>query len=78
MSQRTRSISWFQSRIVAELSKKPVITTYLALSSLTSSKGLRNLTEQHNLDIALAMLLSKRQVVQGKNEDGFLTYYVAA
>jgi len=77
MSMRTRTVSWCEGKIVKVLSKKCQITTYLALSSCVL-ENVRNLQEQHNLDIAVAHLLSKKQITQVKDQEGFTVYRLAA
>lgn len=74
---RTRTVKWCEGKIVEVLSKKRVITTYLALSACVL-RNVRNLQEQHNLDIAVAHLLSKRQIIKEKDSDGFTVYKLAA
>jgi hypothetical protein len=34
--------------------------------------------EQHNLDIALENLISQKQIIRGKDKDGFTTYKLVA
>ena len=77
MSMRTRTVSWCEGNIVKVLSEKCQITTYLALSSCVL-ENVRNLQEQHNLDIAVAHLLSKKQITREKDQDGFTVYSLAA
>ncbi len=77
MAKRTRTIQWCEGKVVEVLSKKRVITTYLALSALVL-KNVRSIDEQHNLDIALAHLLSKKEILQEKDEDGFTVYKITA
>ena len=77
MSQRTRTIQWCEGKIVEVLSKRCQIHTYLALSSCVL-ENVRNIKEQHNLDIAVAHLLSKRQIIKGKDQDGFNVYKLVA
>ena len=73
MSRRTRTINWMENKIIEVLSKKHIITTYLALSALVL-KNVRSIDEQHNLDIAVAHLLSRREITQEKDKDGFRVY----
>ncbi len=53
------------------------ITTYLALSSLVL-KDIRSIEEQHNLEIALTILLSKKEIIKEKNYDGLTVFRLAA
>ncbi len=76
MSQKTRTIQWIEGKIIEILSKRCQITTYLALSSCVLH-NVRNIEEQHNLDIAVAHLLSRKQIIQEKDQDGFTTYQAA-
>lgn len=76
MANRTRSIQWCKGKIVEVLSKTD-IATYLAVSALVL-KNIRSIEEQHNLDIALALLLSKREIKQEKDPDGFTVFKLAA
>ncbi len=76
MSQKTRTVQWIEGKIIEILSKRCQITTYLALSSCVL-QNVRSIEEQHHLDIAVAHLLSRRQIIQGKDQDGFTTYQAA-
>ena len=77
MSQRSRTVNWCETRIIRELSKRQVITTYLALSACVL-RNVRSIEEQHNLDIALVNLLSKRQITKDKDKDGFTVFKLVA
>ena len=77
MSKKTRTIKWIEGKIVEVLSKKCQIITYLALSSCVL-ENVRSIDEQHNLDIAVAHLLSSRQITKEKDKDGFTVYKLAA
>ena len=77
MSQRTRTVEWCESRIIRELSKQQIITTYMALSA-NVLRDVRSIDEQHNLDIAIQHLLSYRQITKEKDVDGFTVYKLAA
>ncbi len=76
MSQKTRTIQWIEGKIIEILSKRCHITTYLALSSCVL-QNVRSIEEQHHLDIAVALLLSKKQIIREKDKDGFTTYQAA-
>ena len=77
MSRRTRSIGWMEGKVVEILSKRCQIQTYLALSECVL-ENVRNLEEQHTLDIAVAHLISDRQITQKKDQDGFTVYKLVA
>ena len=77
MSIRTRSIQWIENRIIKALANRHTITTYLALSSVVL-QNVRSITEQHNLDIALTNLLSHKEIIQTKDQDGFIIFKLAA
>ena len=77
MSIRTRTVSWCEGKILEMLSKSSSIHTYLALSAVVL-ENVRSIDEQHNLDIAVAQLISKKQVVREKDRDGFTIYRLAA
>jgi DNA-dependent RNA polymerase auxiliary subunit epsilon len=77
MSRRTRTIQWCEGKIVEVLSKKHLITTDLALSALVL-KNVRSINEQHNYDIALSYLLSRKTVKQEKDSDGFTVFRLVA
>ncbi len=77
MSRRNRTVNWCEGKIIEILSKRCQITTYLALSSCVL-ENVRSIEEQHHLDIAVAHLLSRRQITQEKDKDGFTTYQLAA
>jgi len=80
MSQRTRTISWIEGRIIEVLSKsKPNnLPCPLALSAMAMRFEIRNLQEQHNYDIALVNLLRKKVIVQTQDEKGFVILKLAA
>lgn len=73
MSQRIRSVSWIEGRILEVLSKaKPNnLSSPLALSAMVMKFEIRNLEEQHNYDLALYNLLQKKLIVQARDERGF-------
>jgi len=73
---RIRSISWCESRIINALSRGP-ITTELAMSAVIL-RNVETLDEQHNLDIALANLISQKQIIREKDSDGFTVYKIAS
>ena len=77
MSQRSRTVNWCETRIIRELSKRQVITTYLALSACVL-RNVRSIEEQHNLDIALINLIFHKQVIKGKDKDGFTVFKLVA
>ncbi len=77
MSQKTRTIKWIEGKIIEILSKRCQIHTYLALSSCVL-QNVRSIEEQHNLDIAVALLLSRKEIIREKDKDGFTTYQLAA
>ena len=77
MSNRARTIQWCEGKIISELSKRQIITTYLALSA-NVLRNVRTLDEQHNLDIALINLLSRRQIAKDKDKDGFTIFKLVA
>ncbi len=77
MSRRTRTIQWMEGKIFEVLSKRCVITTNLAISAHVL-RNVRSTEEQHNLDIALAHLLSRKTVKQEKDSDGFTVYKLVA
>ena len=74
---RTRTVNWMEAKILQVLNCKSVITTYLALSSLVL-RDVRSFDEQHNLDIAIQNLLSKKVINRSKDKDGFTTFTIAA
>ena len=77
MSRRTRTVSWCEGKVIDILSKRCQIHTHLGLSACVL-ENVRNLEEQHNLDIAVAHLLSNRQILQEKDQDGFTVFSLAA
>ena len=77
MAERTRTIKWIESRILKELSVRPAITTSLALSAIVL-ENVRNMEEDHNLDIAVQNLKSKMLIQVQKDKDGFTIYQLAA
>ena len=77
MAERTRTIKWCESRILKELSIRPDITTSLALSAIVL-ENVRNMEEDHNLDIAVQNLKSRNLIQVQKDKDGFTIYQLAA
>ena len=77
MAERTRTIKWIESKILKELSWRPAITTSLALSAIVL-ENVRNLEEDHNLDIAVQNLKSRKLIQVQKDKDGFTIYQLAA
>ena len=67
MSKRTRTVSWCEQRIISEITKRKEITTYLVLSAVVL-RNVQNVDEQHNLDIALAYLLSRKEITKEKGD----------
>ena len=76
MSRRNRTVQWIEGKIIEILSKRCQITTYLALSSCVL-QNVRSIDEQHNLDIAVQLLKSKKLILVQKDKDGFTTYQAA-
>ena len=74
---RDRTVNWCESKILRVLMKKPIITTYLALSSLVL-RDVRSTDEQTNLDVAVEHLISKKSIRRYKDEDGFTVFSLAA
>lgn len=77
MSKKTRTISWMEGKVLEVLSKKRVITTYLALTSCVL-RNVRSIDEQHNLDIAVARLLSRKEIIKENDCDGFTVFKFVA
>ena len=75
---RTRTVSWCEGKILNLLSKKQEITTYLALSALTLDFEVRDLEEQHNLDIAISNLIFRKIIKRYKDDHNQTTYCMAA
>ena len=75
MSKRTRTIEWIEGKIISVLSQRQEIP-YLSLSTIIF-RSVRNIEEEHNMDIALINLLSKRQISKFKS-DGIITYKLVA
>jgi len=80
MSQRTRTISWIEGRILEVLgkAKQGKYPIPLALSAMSMKYEIRSLEEQHNYDQALYGLLKKGVIVQTKDEKGFTVLKLAA
>ena len=73
---RNRTINWMEGKIIQILSNNPIITTYLALSAMVL-RNVRSIDEQHNLDIAVCNLLSRKSIRRIKDKDGHTTYSLA-
>jgi len=74
---KDRTISWIESKITEVLAKNTTITTYLALSA-NVLQDVRSIQEQHNLDIAITNLISRKIIFRSKSGDGYTTYSLAA
>ena len=77
MSLKDRAIEWCEGKILRVLSKHKKVITDMALS-WNVLEGVRSINEQHHLDIAIANLLSKRQITRETNDNGFTIYNLAA
>ena len=77
MSQKDRTIQWCESKILSVLSKRKKVITEMALS-WNVLRGVRSIHEQHNLDIAIANLLSQKQITIEKDQDNFTIFKLAA
>ncbi len=74
---KNRTINWVEGKIIQVLSKNPTIQTYLALSA-NVLEDVRSIEEQHNLDIAVVNLLSRKIIKRYKSNSGHTTYSLAA
>ena len=74
---KTRTVNWCEGKILRVLMKKPIITTYLALSFLVL-RDVRSTDEQTNLDLAVEHLLSKKVIKRFKDNDGYTVFSLAA
>ena len=77
MSLKDRTTQWCESKILSVLSKHKKVITEMALS-WNVLQGVRSINEQHNLDIAIANLLSNRQIIREKDCNNFTIYKLAA
>ena len=68
MSRKTRTIKWCEGRILEILGKRQEIQT----------EALRNTQEEHNLEIALAILISKKEIIREKDDEGITVYNLVA
>jgi hypothetical protein len=64
------------AKVIDVLSKR-TITTELALSAVVL-RNVQSIDEQHHLDIAIANLISQKQIIQEKDHDGFTIFKLAA
>ncbi len=74
---RDRSVQWCQNKIISVLTRQRQISSYLALSAKIL-REVRSIDEQHNLDIAVVNLLSRKIINKVKGEDGFTSFTMAA
>ena len=74
---RNRSINWMQARILAILTRQSVVKSYLALSAVVLDFNVRSLEEQHSLDIAIEILLSKKMITRYR-ENGMTNFKLNA
>ena len=56
MSRKTRTINWMEGKIIEKLAKRQEIHT----------ENIRSIEEEHNFDIALAILVSKKKLQKKK------------
>jgi len=68
MSKRTRTIQWLEGRILETLAKIQEIQTH----------DLRSAEEQHNFDIALQLLICKKEITKEKDDEGITVYKLVA
>ena len=65
---RSRTIQWYEGQILKNLAKeKSIVLTEV-----------RSIEEEHNFDIALVNLVSRRGVTRTKDEEGHESYNLAA
>ena len=72
---KDRTISWLEGKIVQVLSRQQCIKSYLALSALVL-RDVRSIEEQHNLDIAVENLVS-RKIIKRFKQDSMTNYKLA-
>ena len=68
MSRRTRTIRYLEGKIIEKLAKRQEINT----------EYLRSTEENHNFEIALQLLISKKKIIRGKNQEGMTIYKLVA
>jgi len=80
MSQRTRTVSWIEGRILEVLGKvkQGKYPTPLALSAMSMKFEIRSHDEQVNYDLALLNLLKKGLIKEDRDEKGFEVLRLAA
>ena len=74
---KNRTISWCEGKIISVLTRQREITTYLAMSAQVL-RNVRSIDEQHNLDIAIENLLSRKIIQKTKDRDGYTVFSLAA
>ena len=65
---KTKTINWLENKIISELSKRQQIPTEI----------IRGVEEEHNFDIALQLLISQKEILQEKDQDGVTVYKLVA
>ena len=72
-----RSVDWCETKILKMLQKTGQITSYLKMSSMVLSGGVRSIQEKHNLDTAIGRLLLSGKIKFDKQPNGLRIYRLA-
>ena len=68
MSRKTRTIPYLEGRILEILAKQQEFQTV----------NLRNIEEEHNFDIAVQLLISKKEIIRITDQQGMTIYKLVA
>ncbi len=68
MSQRIKTIKYIEGKIIEKLAKNEELHI----------DNLRSIEEIHNFEIALQLLLSKKEITKEKDEEGLTVYKLVA
>jgi hypothetical protein len=74
MAQKDRSVDWCEKKIENLLKNRGQIVSYLKMSSLVLTGGVRSLGEKHNMDTAIGRLLLSGKIVFDKAPNGIRIY----
>ena len=75
--ERDRTVDWCETRILKLLKTKGQIVSYLKMSSMVLSGGVRSLAEKHNMDTAIGRLFISGKIKFDKDPKGIRIYRLA-
>jgi len=76
-NMKDRSVDYCENKILKLLKKKGQIVSYLKMSSMVLSGGVRSIQEKHNMDTAIGRLLISGKITFDKDPKGIRIYRLA-